>query len=50
MGTINFIKNQVTSYFCVVDSKISKTLSQVMALIMLRGGFNIWPELLGFLT
>lgn len=32
------------------DSKIIKTISQVMSLIMLRGGFNIWPELLPFLT
>lgn len=50
MQTINFIKQQVTNLFCKVDSKISKTLSQVMALFMLRGGFNIWPDLLGFLT
>ena len=32
------------------DSKIIKTISQVMSLIMLRGGFNIWPDLLPFLT
>jgi len=50
MQSINCIKEQLTSFFCTVDTKIAKTVSQVMALIMLRGGFNIWPDLLSFLT
>lgn len=50
ISTINFIKQQLMNVFQVVDSKIAKTVSQVMALIILRGGFNIWPELLSFLT
>lgn len=50
MQTIEFIKTQLTSVFNSIDVKIAKTVSQVMALIVLRGGFNIWPELLQFLT
>ena len=50
MQTIEFIKTQLTSVFNSIDIKICKTVSQVMALIILRGGFNIWPELLQFLT
>ena len=44
------MKAQLEKVFGEVDSKIAKTVSQVMALIMLRGGFNIWPNLLQFLT
>lgn len=50
MQTIEFIKTKLTSVFKSIDIKICKTVSQVMALIILRGGFNIWPELLQFLT
>jgi hypothetical protein len=50
MQTIEFIKTQLVSVFNSIDIKICKTVSQVMALIILRGGFNIWPELLQFLT
>ena len=50
MTSINYVKSQLTNVFCSVDSKIAKTVSQVMAIIILRGGFNIWPELLKFLT
>jgi hypothetical protein len=52
MATIDFIKMQMKNVFVMerTDSKIIKTISQVMSLVMLRGGFNIWPELLPFLT
>ena len=50
MQTIEFIKTKLTSVFNLIDINIAKTVSQVMALIILRGGFNIWPELLQFLT
>ena len=50
MPTIDYIKDKLVSVFTIVDIKIAKTVSQVMALIMLRGGFNIWPDLLKFLT
>ena len=52
MATIDFIKMQMKTVFVMeqTDSKIIKTISQVMSLITLRGGFNIWPELLPFLT
>ena len=52
MATIDFIKMQMKNVFVMeqTESKIIKTISQVMSLIMLRGGFNIWPELLPFLT
>ena len=50
--TIEYIKGQMKNVFVMdhTESKIIKTISQVMALLMLRGGFNIWPELLPFLT
>jgi len=50
--TIEYIKGQMKNVFVMdhTESKIIKTVSQVMALLMLRGGFNIWPELLPFLT
>ena len=51
MSTINFIKSQMQVVFVNEQTtKITKTISQVMSLIMIRGGFNIWPELLPFLT
>lgn len=50
MKTINYIQTQLLNVFTTVDIRIAKTVSQVMALFMLRGGFNIWPDLLTFLT
>lgn len=50
MPTIEYIKAMLLSIFTSVDQKIAKTVSQVMGLIILRGGFNIWPDLLKFLT
>ena len=32
------------------DKDIRKTVSSVMSMIMVRGGFNAWPGLLQFLT
>jgi hypothetical protein len=46
MTTIEYVKSQSKHIFASVDIKIAKTVSQVMALIMLRGGFNLWPDLL----
>ncbi len=51
MNTIEFIKHHIQNVFVTCgDSKVAKTVSQVMSLIVLRGGFNIWPELLKFLA
>ena len=50
MQSIEFIKGQLTSVYNQIDQKVAKTVSQVMALIIQRGGFNIWPELLPFLA
>jgi hypothetical protein len=44
------LKNQLVQVFEANDMKTAKTVSQVMSTVMLRGGFNIWPELLSFLT
>ena len=44
------MKNQLVQVFEANDMKTAKTVSQVMSTVMLRGGFNIWPELLSFLT
>ena len=32
------------------NKEIRKTVSSVMSMIMVRGGFNVWPDLLQFLT
>lgn len=44
------MKNQLIRVFEANDMRTAKTVSQVMSTVMLRGGFNIWPELLSFLT
>lgn len=47
MITIEFIKKQMKDIFITnIDTKIAKTISSFMASIIIRGGFNIWPELL----
>ena len=30
--------------------EVRKTVSSVMSMVMVRGGFNAWPDLLTFLT
>lgn len=47
MITIEFMKKQMKDIFLTnIDTKIAKTISSFMAMIIIRGGFNVWPELL----
>ena len=47
MITIEFMKKQMKDIFITnIDPQIARTISSFMALIIIRGGFNIWPELL----
>jgi hypothetical protein len=50
MEIIEFIKERLKIAFYDQDYSIRKTVSSVMATIIVRGGFNIWPDLLQFLT
>ena len=47
MITIEFMKKQMKEIFVTnIDTKIAKTISSFMAMIIIRGGFNVLPELL----
>jgi len=46
----NFVKERLLQAFYDPEYLVRKTVSQVMSIIVLRGGFHIWPELIGFLT
>ena len=50
MPTIYYIEERLKSAFFDEHVEVRRTVSSVMAMIMVRGGFNAWPELLRFLT
>jgi hypothetical protein len=50
MESINFIKEKLMIAFYDTEYTIRKTVSSIMAMIIVKGGFNIWPDLLNFLT
>lgn len=50
MDTINFIKDKLKIAFYDKEYSVRKTVSSVMAMIIVRGGINIWPDLLQFLV
>ena len=50
MDTINYVKDRLKVAFYDSDYSIRKTVSSVMSMIMVKGGYNIWPDLLQFLT
>jgi hypothetical protein len=50
MDTINFIKEKLMLAFYDSEYVIRKTVSSIMAMIIVKGGFNIWPDILTFLT
>lgn len=50
METINFIKDKLKQAFYDPQYDVRKTVSSIMAMIIVRGGINIWPDLLQFLT
>jgi len=50
MDTINFVKEKLVQAFFDPEYMVRKTVSSVMSMLIVKGGFHIWPELLNFLT
>jgi hypothetical protein len=50
MDTIEYVKERLKIAFYDMDYTVRKTVSNVMSMIVVRGGFNVWPDLLPFLT
>ena len=50
MTAIYFIEDRLKAAFYDEHLEVRKTVSSVMSMIMVRGGFNAWPDLLHFLT
>ena len=50
MEAIYYIEEKLTRAFYDEQVAVRKTVSNVMSMIMVRGGFNAWPDLLTFLT
>jgi hypothetical protein len=50
MPTIYYVQDKLKIAFMDTLAVIRKTVANVMAIIIVRGGFNIWPDLLRFLV
>lgn len=50
MDTINFVKEKLIIAFYDPEYAVRKTVGSVMSILIVKGGFHIWPELLEFLT
>lgn len=50
METINYVKEKLLIAFYDPDYQIRKTVSSAMSSIIEIGGFNMWPNILEFLT
>jgi len=50
MPTIYYVQEKLLIAFMDALAVIRKTAANVMAIIIVRGGFNIWPDLLRFLV
>ena len=50
MSSIYFIEDRLKAAFYDEHLEVRKTVSNVMSMVMVRGGFNAWPDLLHFLT
>jgi hypothetical protein len=48
--TTNYVKEKLLVAFYDPEYVVRKTVSSVMSIIILKGGFHIWPELISFLT
>ena len=46
MESIEYIKDRLKTAFYDPDFVIRKTVSSVMSMIVVRGGYNVWPDLL----
>ena len=49
MLTIYYIQEKLKIAFMDDLAVVRKTVSSVMSMIIVRGGFNVWPDLLKFL-
>lgn len=50
IDTINYVKEKLLIAFFDPEYTVRKTVSSVMSILIVKGGFHIWPELLEFLT
>jgi hypothetical protein len=50
MKSIYYIQDKLKLSFYDEHVEVRKTVSSVMSMIIVRGGFNAWPDLLEFLT
>ena len=50
MEAIYYIQSRLKVAFYDPQIEVRKTVSNVMSMVMVRGGFNAWPDLLTFLT
>ena len=50
MPTFYYVQDKLKIAFMDTLAVIRKTVANVMAIIIVRGGFNIWPDLLRFLV
>ena len=50
MPVIFYVQERLKQAFFDSSLVVRKTVSSVMSMIIVRGGFNAWPELLTFLT
>lgn len=50
MPTIYYVQDKLKIAFMDALAVVRKTVANVMAIIIVRGGFNIWPDLLRFLV
>ena len=50
MESIYYIEERLKIAFYDEHLEVRKTVCNVMSMIMVRGGFNAWPDLLQFLT
>ncbi|CDW78644.1 transportin-1 isoform 1 [Stylonychia lemnae] len=50
MDTINYVKDRLLVAFYDPEYTVRKTVSSVMSILVVKGGFHIWPELLSFFT
>lgn len=50
MQTIYYVQEKLKTAFMDESEQVRKTVASVMSIIIVRGGFNVWPDLLRFLV
>jgi len=43
MDTINYVKEKLLIAFYDPEYNVRKTVSSVMSILIVKGGFHIWP-------